>query len=75
MSCREAGMNEDAAFRELLRAVEHRKKISAKMAIFDDHWAGYEAALKDLETALHAYTMAMQQLQEARANHKEESLT
>jgi len=71
MSCSEAGLREEAAFAELERAVAHRQRIDAKVAIFDDHWVGYEAALTDLEAAVQAYWLALEALREARSRHRE----
>lgn len=47
MTCLEAGLREEQAFRALAKAVAHRERIDAKLAIFDEHWAGYEEALSE----------------------------
>jgi IS1 family transposase len=65
----EAGLREDAAFAELVRAVAHRERIDAKLAIYDDHWEGYEAALREMEAAVQAYGLALEALREARSHH------
>jgi hypothetical protein len=69
MSCEEAGLREAAAFGELARAVAHRGRIDAKLAMHDDHWEGYEAALKDIEGAVQGYGLALEALREARSRH------
>ncbi|MPZ50216.1 MAG: hypothetical protein GEU75_13125 [Dehalococcoidia bacterium] len=69
MTCMEAGLREDAAFAELARAVAHRQRIDAKLAIYDDHWEGYEAALQDMEAAVQAYWLALEAVREARGRH------
>ncbi len=69
MTCRDAGLREETAFMELERAVAHRRRIDARMAILDDHWQGYEAALTDLEAAIQVYSLALAELREARAHH------
>jgi hypothetical protein len=65
----EAGLREEAAFAELARAVAHRQRIDAKLAIYDDHWEGYEAALQDMQAAVQAYSFALKAVQEARSRH------
>jgi hypothetical protein len=65
----EAGLREDAAFAELARAIAHRQRIDARLAIYDDHWEGYEAALRDMEAAVQAYGLALEALREARSRH------
>jgi len=69
MSCGEAGLREDAAFAELERAVAHRHRINAKLAVYDDHWEGYEAALQDMEAAVQGYWVALEAVKEARSRH------
>ena len=69
MACLEPGLREDAAFSELQRAVAHRQRIDAKLAIYDDHWEGYEAALSDLEAAVQGYQIALAALRQARSHH------
>jgi hypothetical protein len=69
MTCLDAGLREDAAFAELERAVAHRGRIDARLAIYDDHWEGYEAALSDLEAAVQGYQMALTALRQARSHH------
>lgn len=69
MTCRDAGLREDAAFVALKAAVAHRQRINAKLAIYDDHWDGYEAALNDLEAALNQYGSALAELRHARSLH------
>jgi hypothetical protein len=71
MSCLETGMREDAAFAALARAVEQRQRISAKLAIYDDHWEGYEAATTGLDRAIQAYSLVLEALREARSRHKD----
>jgi hypothetical protein len=71
MTCSEAGLREDAAFTDLVRAVAHRRSVDAKIAIYNDHWQGYEAALQDLQAAVQGYTLALDALQEARRHHKD----
>jgi hypothetical protein len=65
----EAGLREDAAFAELARAVAHRQRIDAKLAIYDDHWEGYKAALEDMEAAVQAYWLTLVAVREARGRH------
>jgi hypothetical protein len=65
----EAGLREDAAFAELARAFAHRQRIDAKLAVYDDHWEGYEAALEDMQAAVQAYWEALQSVREARSRH------
>jgi hypothetical protein len=69
MTCLDAGLREDAAFAELKRAVAHRERIHAKLAISDDHWDGYEAALRELEAAVQGYAIALSALRLARSHH------
>ena len=69
MTCTEAGLREDATFAELVRAVAHRQKIDATIAIYDEHWEGYENALEDMQAAVHAYWLALQAVREARSRH------
>ena len=71
MSCEEVALEEDAVFAELLRAVGHRQRINAKLAIYDEHWEGYEAALTDLERAVRSYRVAVKAVRDARSRHKE----
>jgi hypothetical protein len=69
MSCRETSQREELVFADLQRAVAHRARIDAKLAVYDDHWEGYEAALRDLEAAVQAYSLVARDLREARATH------
>ena len=69
VTCLDAGLREDAAFEELKRAVTHRGRIDAKLAIYDDHWEGYEAALSDLEAAVQGYQIVLTALRQARSHH------
>jgi hypothetical protein len=71
MTCQEAGLREDAAFTELQRALAHRQRVDAKVAIYNDHWEGYEAAFADLEAAAQAYLQAAEALRRARSQHRE----
>jgi len=71
MSCEELALEEDAVFAELSRAVGHRQRINAKLAIYDEHWEGYEAAMTDLERAVRSYRIAVKAVREARSRHKE----
>lgn len=71
MSCEEVALEEDAVFAELSRAVGHRQRIDAKLAIYNDHWEGYEAALTDLEKAVRSYRVAVKAVREARSHHTE----
>jgi len=69
MTCEDVALREEAAFAELSRAVGHRQRIDAKLAIYDEHWEGYDAALADLEPAVLAYRFALEALREARSRH------
>ncbi|HLF77795.1 MAG TPA: hypothetical protein VJB57_09930 [Dehalococcoidia bacterium] len=71
MTCEEAGLREDAAFDALARAVAHRQRIDAKLAIYDEHWEGYEAALAELEPVVQAYRLALDAVRAARSRHQE----
>jgi hypothetical protein len=71
MTCEEIALREEAAFAELTRAVAHRQRIDAKLAVYDEHWEGYEAALADLGTAVRAYRSALEALLDARSRHME----
>jgi hypothetical protein len=73
MACNEAGLREDRAFAALARAVAHRERVDAKLAIFDEHWAGYEAALTDLDRAIGVYMLALEEVREARRHHEASS--
>jgi hypothetical protein len=69
MSCQEASQREQSLFGELQRAVARRERVDAKLAVFDDHWEGYEAALSELEAAVQAYGIVAKELRDARARH------
>ena len=71
MSCEELALEEDAVFAELVRAVEHRQRIDAKLAIYNEHWEGYEAALTELEKAVRSYRVAVKAIRGARSRHTE----
>ena len=71
MSCEELALREDAAFAVLSSAVEHRQRINVKLAVYDEHWQGYEAALTDLENALGSYRVAVKAVRDARYRHTE----
>lgn len=73
MSCREASQREEAVFADLQRAVAHRGRIDAKLAVYDNHWEGYEAALTEMEAAVQAYSLVAKELREQRLHHYEES--
>jgi hypothetical protein len=69
MTCEEVALREESAFVALVRAVEHRQRIDAKLAVYDEHWEGYESALADLEPAVRAYKSALEALLNARSHH------
>ncbi len=71
MSCEEVALEEDAVFAELSKAVAHRQRINAKLAIYDEHWEGYESAITDLERAVRSYRVAVKAVRDARSHHKE----
>jgi hypothetical protein len=69
MTCEDLALREETAFAALVRAVEHRQRIDAKVAVYDEHWQGYESALADLEPAVRAYKSALETLLDARSRH------